>query len=454
MTNRTIYVALEGALLSVPKAYLKIGKKGDVIVVPISVVNNLYHFTGVKKVFACEICDYLSRAKLDKEFEQENGTFIRIMNPDSFIPDSFKVSSTSIVSENKQKILELCKRLPEIYKDSNVVLLSQNPVSLLYASNMGIQTQAISDKIFPRLRDRYTGISDLDVSLELFNEFTEQGKVKSPQEFHPNEFVCIHDPVGGSKISHYSNGYLEDLHFQLAKNFTPRNIEQTVLTECLYAPPSVAPLVIVSGVAGTGKTFTTVHVAMNQMQNNGLYAHDYQKLIISTPAVTDIGESLGYLPGDIIEKFRPYLGGVIDALIKIINEKNKKECGGGFGRKKEDSHAKEKLLSYLDFGLIEIQPLGFLAGHSFENCFVIVDEAQNIDPNFFINIVTRMSKGSKLVILGDPYQVKAPELSRKINGIIYMMEVWKDEPLAWQIQMNSQKSVRSELCQRAIELMS
>lgn len=456
MVNKTVYVALEGALLSSPKAYLKFGKKGDVIIVPISVVNNLYNFSGIKKVFASDVCDYLSRIKLDEEYEQSDGTFIRVMNPDSVIDADFKVQG-NILSENKQKSLALCKKLSEIYENCDVVLLSQNPALLLQASGMGIKTQTVSDMIFPRPKDRYSGISDLFVSSDLFDEFILNKKIKSPQKFHENEFIVLHNsdsPAGGTKIARYSNGTLDSLHFQLARNYTPKNLEQTVLVESLYAPPSIAPLVIVSGAAGTGKSFSAVSAAMNQLQNNKEYETNYNKIIISTPAITDIGESLGYLPGDLVQKSSPYFGGIFDALSKVIGEKNNYFNGGNFYRKKDNYNYKSKILNFMEFGLIELMPLGFLAGHSFENSFVIVDEAQNIDPNFFINIITRMSHDSKLVILGDPYQVKASGLSRNINGIIYMMETWKDERLAWQVQMNSHMAVRSELCQRAIDIMS
>lgn len=453
---KNVFVALEGALLSVPKAYLKIGTKGDLIIIPISVVSNLYNFEGIKKVFASEVCEYISRIGINEDFEQENGTFIKVMDPDSYINYIQKVP-INILTENKQKILQLCIKLQEMYPDDNVILLSQNTVLLVYASAMNVKTQAISDKIFPSPQDRYQGLVKINVPQELYAEFSSCGKIRlSPEEYelHENEFVILKDPLGGSLIGRYSKGFIESLHFQNSRNYKPQNIEQIALTESLYAPPDIAPLVIASGVAGTGKTYAAVSAAINQTFNTCGKSPSYEKIIISTPAITDVGENLGYLPGDILQKLKPYFGGIFDALSKIFRAQCTKDNGGPLGYKIDASHVNSKLLEYIDSGLIEIQSLGFLAGHSLEKCFVIVDEAQNIDPNFFINIVTRLSVNSKLVILGDPYQVKAPGLSRKINGIVYMMETWKDEPFAWQICMNSQKSVRSPLCQRAIDIMS
>ena len=456
MSSKTVYVTLEGALLSAPKAYLKIGKKGDIIIIPISVLNNLYHFEGIKKVFATSICDYLSRIDMYTPTKQENGTFIQVLNPESIIPKDFKPYS-SVISTTEQQILVMCKLLStETYKDDNVVLLSQNPVILKYASSLGIKTQVVLDSVFPLTKDHYTGFCDVYVSDELFNEFKENNKVfyhSDTSNLHENQFIVLHSSLGGTLLGRYSDYHIYSLNYQLAKCYSPKNVEQTFLLESLFAPPDVAPLVIASGAAGTGKTYSAMSAAHEQLQSNSKYLHSYSKIIISTPAITDVGESLGYLPGSIVEKLNPYFGGIFDAMLKIFRDDTVKQYGS-CGCKVDNSSATKTLTSLLESGLIEVQPLGFLAGHSFENSFVIVDEAQNIDPNFFINIITRISEGSKLVILGDPYQVKACNLSRKMNGIIYMMETWKDESLAWQITMNSKKSIRSKLCQRAIDIMT
>ncbi len=457
-TTRTIYVTLEGALLSVPKSYLHIGKKGDLIIVPLSVVNNLYNFSGVKRVFASDICEYLRQFLPLEEFQQENGTYIRIMNPDDVI--THYAPFDPFLSEDKQKILLLCKKLSETtYKGCQVVLLSQNPMLLIAAAKIGVTAQSVSDRIFPRPQDRYKGLCEINVSDEFLKNFSENGEIKSPKEFHENEFVSLKSNLyGGGKLARYSHGYLQPLRYQFNTNFKPLNLEQIFLSESLYAPPDIAPLVIASGAAGTGKTYATVSAAMNQLANNKAYqvkyAANYEKIIISTPAITDAGESLGYLPGDIFQKLKPYFGGIFDSLVKIQKWKTIKDNGKNYDSAKTEKDADTMLMSYIELGLIEIQSIGFLAGHNFDNSFVILDEAQNVDPNFFINIVTRIGEGSKLVVLGDPFQVKSPNLSRDINGIIYMMELWKDEPLAWQIRLNDKKSIRSPICQRAIDIMS
>ncbi len=454
---RTVYVTLEGALLSVPKAYLNIGKLGDLIVIPTSVVNNLYNFTGIKRVFASNICEYLMDNLSNDEVRQQNGTFIRIMNPDDFIGNF--VPFEPLLSVHKQKILLLCKKLAEkTYKDCKVVLLSQNPMLLITASKMGISTQSVSDKIFPRPKDRYTGRHEINVSDVFMQKFIEEENIPSPMNLHENEFVFLKTFSSGGKLARYSKGYLQPLRYQFSTSFKALNLEQVFLTESLFAPPNIAPLVIASGAAGTGKTYATVSAAMSQLANNKAcqlkYAANYEKIIISTPAITDAGESLGYLPGDLIQKLKPYFGGIFDSFVKIQKWKTIKNNGSSYDSVKTEKNADNMLMSYIECGLIEIQSIGFLAGHNFDNSFVILDEAQNVDPNFFINIITRIGEGSKLVVLGDPFQVKSPNLSKDINGIIYMMELWKDEPLAWQIQLNDKKSLRSPICQRAIDIMS
>ncbi len=455
----TIWVLRAGALLNAPKAYLNYGHAGDVIVIPMSIINKLHHFDGIKHVMAENISDYVSKVLpredvMGKGFLQENGTFLRVVDIKSDI-DS-RLRSLHNISEDDLQIFQLCYELMQQNPNSDVTLVSQNPTLLLQSVNLNIHCAAIADQIFPTPKNRYKGVRELFIPDKDFIAFLKEGKlyVDGLYGLHENEYLILKSDLGsGSTIARYYHGNLEKMHYQIYKNFEPKNVEQKFMSEALYAPPSLAPLIIGEGVAGTGKTYTTVAAAMNQLDCGSLFEHSYRKIIISTPAISDANENLGFLPGDIVGKLRPYFGGIIDNIIDFIISKNKKR-GDSFGDVNNYKTAQNELEEYLANGLIEIQPLGFLAGHTFKDSFVIVDEAQNIDPNIFLNVVTRIGDGSKLSILGDPYQVKAPKLSTRVNGIVYMMEIWKNSDLAFQITMDAEKSVRGALCQQALLMMN
>lgn len=138
-------------------------------------------------------------------------------------------------------------------------------------------------------------------------------------------------------------------------------------------------MVFAVGPAGTGKTYTSVALAVKALKNK-----EVKRIILTRPAV-EAGESLGFLPGDLKEKLDPYLQPLYDALRDMI------------------SH--EKLASYLEKGIIEIAPLAFMRGRTLDDAFVILDEAQNATHLQMKMFLTRMGEDAKFIITGDPGQV-------------------------------------------------
>ena len=94
-----------------------------------------------------------------------------------------------------------------------------------------------------------------------------------------------------------------------------------------------------------------------------------------------------------------------------------------------------------------------LRGRTITDTFFIIDETQNIEPDDIKSIVTRAAKGSKFVFLGDPTQIDNPALNEKYNGLVYLSEKMKDSPLAWQIALNDNESVRSDLARYAASIL-
>lgn len=134
-------------------------------------------------------------------------------------------------------------------------------------------------------------------------------------------------------------------------------------------------LTIGAGPAGTGKSFCSVAIACDMLKDKLI-----EKIIITRPAV-EADEDLGFLPGDISEKFAPYFAPVLDILHKRLGEGFTTYC--------------------IRKGKIVAMPLAFMRGHSFENTFVLLDEAQNTTPKQMKMFLTRMGEGTKCVVEGD-----------------------------------------------------
>ena len=109
--------------------------------------------------------------------------------------------------------------------------------------------------------------------------------------------------------------------------------------------------------------------------------------------------------------------------------------------------------SLLSNGTMAIQAIAMLRGRTITDTFFIIDETQNIDPDVIKSIVTRAAKGSKFVFLGDPTQIDNPALNERYNGLVYLSEKMKDSPLAWQIALNDDESVRSDLARYAASIL-
>ena len=149
------------------------------------------------------------------------------------------------------------------------------------------------------------------------------------------------------------------------------------------------------GPAGTGKTYLAVAMAVSAFLNKRV-----SRIVLTRPAV-EAGEHLGFLPGTLQEKIDPYLRPLYDALFDMI-----------------DSDKVEKLL---ERNSIEIAPLAFMRGRTLNDCFIILDEAQNTTAEQMKMILTRQGFNSKMVVTGDQTQIDLP--SGRKSGLLNAAEV-------------------------------
>ena len=175
----------------------------------------------------------------------------------------------------------------------------------------------------------------------------------------------------------YSKNIQEDKFLKsMSVNYKCRTENQGKLRESIRNNE----ITIVSGLPGTGKTYIACAEALKLIKSRP----KYKKILLVKSVIQLKGEELGFLPGDIKEKFDPYMISFTDNFEKIIGES-----------------LTNKLM---ELGLINTQPLAFIKGRSIDNTIIVVDEAQNISIGNMRTLMTRIGDNSKMIILGDERQ--------------------------------------------------
>ncbi|MFQ6003222.1 MAG: PhoH family protein, partial [Candidatus Zixiibacteriota bacterium] len=177
------------------------------------------------------------------------------------------------------------------------------------------------------------------------------------------------------------------------------------------------------GPAGTGKTYLGVAMAVSALKQKMV-----GRVILVRPAV-EAGESLGFLPGDIRAKVDPYLRPVYDALHDMLSS--------------------EKIRKLMEMGVIEIVPLAFMRGRTLNNCFVILDEAQNTTIAQMKMFLTRLGVNSKAVITGDITQIDLED--KKASGLVQIQKILEGVKGIEFVYLSEKDVVRHRLVQEIIK---
>ena len=182
-------------------------------------------------------------------------------------------------------------------------------------------------------------------------------------------------------------------------------------------------LVFAVGPAGSGKTYTSIALAVRALKNK-----EIRRIVLSRPAV-EAGKKLGFLPGDMKEKIDPYLQPLYDAL--------------------EDMIPTQKLREMMEQNIIQIAPLAFMRGRTLSDAVVILDEAQNTTTAQLKMFLTRMGMNTKMIVTGDTTQIDLPHNVR--SGLIEALGILKDIKGIGFIELTKKDIVRHKLVTRIVE---
>jgi PhoH-like ATPase len=335
------------------------------------------------------------------------------------------------------EILKVAHKLNQEQKNTKVIFITKDTNLRIKASALGIEAENYkNDKV--ELSELYTGEKEVYVSGNIIANLYAKGELNLIEEVgkpRPNQFITLINSENpkNSALAKY-NATMKTL--ELIKDFepiwgiTPRNKQQAFALSLLLDP--TIQMVTLVGKAGTGKTLLAMAAGLELVADKRLY----KKMLIARPVIP-MGKDIGYLPGDVGEKMRPWMQPLFDNLEFLISNL--------------DDISTPSYKELINQNILTVEPLTYIRGRSIPKQFMVIDEAQNLTPHEVKTIVTRAGEDTKIVLTGDPYQIDNPYVDANSNGLSYLVEKFKNEPISGHITLS--KGERSPLAEIAAKLL-
>ena len=375
--------------------------------------------------------------------------------------------------------------LKEVCTDSRVILVTKDANMALKGIALGLEVQDyMNDKVTSaKLGNGCKTVTVDDADYERFLE--EHGVDLSPEQtshLYLNEYVYVSNGEFKEPARYRGDGQLEGLllgtgvGIKIPKGIkiNPLNDEQRMLMDALLDED--IKLVTCSGKAGTGKTLVSIAMALYQTLGED---NLYERVFITRPLV-HIGKDTGALPGTLEEKMAPYIAPFYDNLEvlfsnrkavkrpdadperahldRITSNRKRKKAMTRLAKQppqyddEEAAGKSRKPYQFLfDYGMVEVEAMTYIRGRSLANTIFIIDEAQNLTPHEAKTVVSRMAEGSKVILLGDPYQVDSMFLDAMSNGLVHTAQRLKGTEITAHLELTT--GVRSELADLAADLL-
>ncbi len=330
--------------------------------------------------------------------------------------------------------------------DCPVVMVSKDTNMRIKADTLGLTAEDYeTDKI--DVDDLYTGIGELLVNSDVIDDLFQTKSIhiddvaQASGQVFPNQALTLIDVTNPSHTALVTLGAdsrlkpLAKLPYNGVSHIQSRNREQRFALDLLLN--DAVPLVTLVGKAGTGKTLLAIAAGLLKVTEEKRYT----RLLISRPVVP-MGKDIGYLPGDMNEKLTPWMQPLYDNFDLIFNTQDVS------GKPEHWRRGHEELM---DLGLLQIEALTYIRGRTIPKQFFVIDEAQNLTPHEVKTILTRAGEGTKIVLTGDTAQIDNPYVDAASNGLTYVIERFRNEPLAGHITLY--QGERSDLAARAANLL-
>jgi PhoH-like ATPase len=324
------------------------------------------------------------------------------------------------------RILATC--IFEREKDGGPIVVVTKDINLrVKCDALGIRAEDYYKDHLEDSNVQYRGHRETYETRKSLDTFYTAGCLEVPNSgLLPNEFVVMTtEEKSNSALAMHRGGVLYPLTKkpgQMMSNFEAKNKEQAFAVEALLRDE--IELVTLTGLAGSGKTFVALMAGLDGVQQG-----KYKRIVVSR-SIQPVGRDLGYLPGDMDEKMQPWLAPITDNFRTMLGDKN---------------------FTYFemmrDRGELEVAPLAYIRGRTFNDSYVIVDEAQNATVHELKTIITRVGKGSKIVLLGDTDQIDTPYINKLSNGLSIVVHKFRDKNAAAHIQL--EKGQRSDIASLA-----
>ena len=440
---KKIFVIDTNVILHDPTAIFRF--EDNEIVLPITVIEELDRFKKQPEMTgrnAREVSRTLDKLRQEGHLTTgvvlNNGGTLRVALSDRHTLKELPLELSGDVADNAILAVGIqCKHQCQC----PVIVVSKDTNLRIKADALGLKAEDYeTDKV--DVEELYTGATEILVDADKINEFFKAGSITLEQEFLPNQDVTLVDRLNPS---HTALGMIEGKSNHIiplislpklgVSRIQPRNREQRFALNLLLQDS--IKLVTLVGKAGTGKTLLAIAAGLQKVADEKLYT----RLLISRPVVP-MGKDIGFLPGDINEKLTPWMQPLYDNFDLIFGTQDTSDKGGHWRRGHEE---------LIEMGLLQIEPLTYIRGRTIPQQFLIIDEAQNLTPHEVKTIVTRAGEGTKVVLTGDPEQIDNPYIDAASNGLTYVVERFKYEPLAGHITLS--KGERSSLAERAAALL-
>ena len=412
------------------------------VAIPITVLEELDKFkigNDTKNFCAREVIRFMDKLSGQQSLQdwialgKNKGKFMVVLSGEPTNNDAEKIYAQG---KNDHKIINAALFLKETHPNTVVTLVTKDINLRIKAKALGLLAEDYeTGKVAQDKIDQASLIQIDSVSSEVIQSLFSKGKVDEngmlgAQKMANGYYILKNGR--SSSLAYYNplSDEIERVEKSYSYGIKPKNAEQTFAINALVNDD--IKLVVLQGVAGTGKTLLALAAALEQHKK-------FQQIILARPLVPLSNKDIGFLPGDANDKISPYMEPLWDNLKFIKNQFNEGE--------KKFKAIEEMQQS----GKIMITPLAFIRGRSLSNIMFIIDEAQNLTAHEVKTIITRAGEGTKIVFTGDVHQIDTPYLDENSNGLAYLIDRLKGQNLFSHIKL--EKGERSELANLANELL-